>query len=76
MNDFEMGRKHGLTEIVVIGPDGRMNAEAGEYEGMSVAEAQRAVVAGAARAGPPGERGELHPLGALLATAPASGSSR
>jgi valyl-tRNA synthetase len=44
-NDFEMGRKHGLTEIVVIGPDGRMNAEAGEYEGMSGAEAQRAVVA-------------------------------
>jgi valyl-tRNA synthetase len=44
-NDFEMGRKHGLTEIVVIGPDGRMNSEAGEYEGMSGAEAQRAVVA-------------------------------
>jgi valyl-tRNA synthetase len=45
MNDFEMGRKHGLTEISVIGPDGRMNAEAGEYEGKTVAEAQRAVVA-------------------------------
>jgi valyl-tRNA synthetase len=45
MNDFEMGRKHGLTEIGVIGPDGRMNAEAGEYEGKTVAEAQRAVVA-------------------------------
>ncbi len=45
MNDFEMGRKHGLTEIGVIGPDGRMNAEAGEYEGMTVAEAQRAIVA-------------------------------
>ncbi len=45
MNDFEMGRKHGLTEIGVIGPDGRMNAEAGEYEGQTVAEAQRAVVA-------------------------------
>jgi valyl-tRNA synthetase len=43
--DFEMGRLHGLTEIVVIGPDGRMNAEAGEYEGMSVAEVQKAVVA-------------------------------
>jgi valyl-tRNA synthetase len=45
MNDFEMGRKHGLTEIGVIGPDGRMNAEAGEYEGKTVAEAQRAIVA-------------------------------
>jgi len=45
MNDFEMGRKHGLTEISVIGPDGRMNEEAGEFEGKTVAEAQRAVVA-------------------------------
>jgi valyl-tRNA synthetase len=45
MNDFEMGRKHGLTEIGVIGPDGRMNEEAGEYEGKTVAEAQRAIVA-------------------------------
>jgi valyl-tRNA synthetase len=45
MNDFEMGRKHGLTEIGVIGPDGRMNAEAGAYEGETVAEAQRAIVA-------------------------------
>ncbi len=44
-NDFEIGRAHGLPEITVIGEDGRMNAEAGEgYEGMSVAEAQDAVV--------------------------------
>jgi valyl-tRNA synthetase len=46
INDFEMGRKHNLTEIGVIGPDGLMNAEAGpEYEGKTVAEAQRAIVA-------------------------------
>jgi valyl-tRNA synthetase len=44
INDFEIGRRHGLEEITVIGPDGRMNEEAGaEFEGMSVAEAQRAV---------------------------------
>ncbi len=44
-NDFEIGRAHGLPEITVIGEDGRMNAEAGEaYEGMSVAEAQDAVL--------------------------------
>jgi valyl-tRNA synthetase len=42
--DFEMGRLHGLGEIVVIGPDGRMSSEAGDYEGKPVAEAQRAVV--------------------------------
>jgi valyl-tRNA synthetase len=45
-NDFEIGRKHGLEEIVVIGPDGRLTEEAGErFAGMSAAEAQAAVVA-------------------------------
>jgi valyl-tRNA synthetase len=45
-NDFEIGRVHGLEEIVAIGPDGRLTAEAGErFAGMSVAEAQEAVVA-------------------------------
>jgi valyl-tRNA synthetase len=43
-NDFEIGRRHNLEEIVVIGPDGRLNAEAGEFEGMTAAEAQNAVV--------------------------------
>ena len=44
-NDFEIGRRHGLEEIGVIGPDGRMSAEAGEFAGLSAAEAQAAVVA-------------------------------
>jgi valyl-tRNA synthetase len=45
-NDFEIGRKHGLEEIVVIGPDGRLTAEAGEkFVGMTAVEAQEAVVA-------------------------------
>jgi len=43
-NDFEIGRKHGLEELVVIGPDGRLTEEAGEFAGMSAAEAQTAVV--------------------------------
>ncbi len=43
-NDFEIGRKHGLAEIGVIGPDGRMTDEAGEFAGMTAAEAQKAVV--------------------------------
>jgi valyl-tRNA synthetase len=44
-NDFEIGRKHGLEEIVAIGPDGRLTEEAGErFAGMTVAEAQEAVV--------------------------------
>lgn len=45
-NDFEIGRRHGLEEISVIGEDGRMTAAAGEpFEGMAVDDAQRAVVA-------------------------------
>ncbi|HEX4669995.1 MAG TPA: valine--tRNA ligase [Solirubrobacterales bacterium] len=44
-NDFEIGRKHGLEEIVVIGPDGRLTEAVGDFAGMSAAEAQKAVVA-------------------------------
>ncbi len=43
-NDFEIGRKHHLEEIGVIGPDGRMNEEAGEFAGLGAADAQEAVV--------------------------------
>ncbi len=50
-NDFEIGRRHGLEEIVVIGPDGRINEEGGRFEGMAAAEAQRAVVASLREAG-------------------------
>jgi valyl-tRNA synthetase len=45
VNDFEIGRKHGLEELSVIGEDGRMNAEAGEYAGLPIAEAQEKIVA-------------------------------
>jgi valyl-tRNA synthetase len=43
--DFEIGRAHGLRELVVIGLDGRMNAEAGELEGLTQAEAGERVLA-------------------------------
>ena len=43
-NDFEIGRKHKLEEIGVIGSDGRMTEEAGGFAGMTAAEAQGAVV--------------------------------
>ncbi|MGD9736858.1 MAG: valine--tRNA ligase [Solirubrobacterales bacterium] len=45
VNDFEIGRRHGLEEITVIGEDGRMSEAAGEYAGLSVKEAQEAIVA-------------------------------
>jgi valyl-tRNA synthetase len=44
-NDFEIGRKHGLEELTVIGEDGRMTPEAGRFAGMTALEAREAVVA-------------------------------
>jgi valyl-tRNA synthetase len=45
-NDFEIGQRHGLEVISVIGEDGRMTAAAGErFAGMPVEEARAAVVA-------------------------------
>ena len=43
-NDFEIGRRHDLPVLSVIGEDGRMNAEAGRFAGLTVAEAQAAVL--------------------------------
>ena len=43
--DFEIGRDHGLPELTVIGLDGRMNAEAGEFAGLTQEEADERVVA-------------------------------
>jgi valyl-tRNA synthetase len=45
-NDFEIGRKHDLGEISVVGEDGRISDEAPErFRGMTVEEARTAVVA-------------------------------
>ncbi len=44
-NDFEIGQRHGLDTVSVIGEDGRMTAEAGEFAGMTALEAREAVVA-------------------------------
>ncbi|NLB96216.1 MAG: valine--tRNA ligase [Armatimonadetes bacterium] len=33
-NDFEIGLRHRLPQVVVIGPDGAMTEEAGHYQGM------------------------------------------
>jgi valyl-tRNA synthetase len=43
--DFEIGRAHGLPELSVIGPDGRMNDEAGELAGLSQKEAEERILA-------------------------------
>ena len=43
-NDFEIGRRHGLDEVTVIGEDGSMTEAAGRFAGMTVDEARHAVV--------------------------------
>jgi valyl-tRNA synthetase len=46
-NDFEIGRRHGLAQISVIGEDGRITDEAPErFRGLTVEQAREAVVAG------------------------------
>src|SRR3954453_9720531 len=45
-NDFDIGRRHALDEISVIGEDGRMTPEAGrDFAGFTVQEAREKVVA-------------------------------
>ena len=77
-NDFEIGRRHGLEEISVIGEDGPMTEAAGaDYAGLTVEEARDRVVAaldaqGAHRADASRYTHEVP----VSATARASGSSR
>jgi valyl-tRNA synthetase len=42
--DFAIGRDHGLPEPSVIGPDGRMNAHAGELDGLTQEEASQRIL--------------------------------
>jgi valyl-tRNA synthetase len=42
--DYEIGRDHGLPELTVIGPDGRMNDEAGELAGLTQEEAEERIL--------------------------------
>lgn len=43
-NDFEIAQRTGLPTLTIMNVDGTMNAETGEFEGMSMAEARKAVV--------------------------------
>jgi valyl-tRNA synthetase len=42
--DYAIGRDHGLPELTVIGPDARMNEQAGELSGLSQEEANERVI--------------------------------
>jgi valyl-tRNA synthetase len=43
-NDFETGKRHNLEMRQVIGFDGKMNHHAGEFEGLYVKQARKAIV--------------------------------
>ena len=45
VNDFEMGQRHHLPEIVVIDKDGKMNENAGIYEGLDRYECREKLIA-------------------------------
>jgi len=42
--DFDIGRTHGLSELTVIGLDGNMSEDAGDFAGLSQADANRQIV--------------------------------
>src|SRR3989337_3438031 len=45
VNDFEVGNRHKLERIVVIGPDGKMTKDAGKFAGMDRYKCRKALVA-------------------------------
>ncbi len=44
-NDFEVGQRHNLEQILVMNGDGSINAAGGKYEGMDRYECRKAIVA-------------------------------
>ncbi|HLV21870.1 MAG TPA: valine--tRNA ligase [Polyangiaceae bacterium] len=50
-NDFATGKRHGLQEINILNLDGTLNQQAGQFAGLRVAEARRAVKQALAEAG-------------------------
>ena len=49
--DFEIGQRHDLPSVTVIGPDGCMTAEAGHYQGQDRMQAREGIVAQLEREG-------------------------
>ena len=50
-DDFALGLEHGLPQVVVIGSQGEMNENAGEYAGLDRYEARKRIVADLTRLG-------------------------
>ena len=66
-NDFEIGRRHGLEQVIVIGEDGRTTDAAPErFRGLTTAEAAEAVTRDSRTGAHRADRG-IHPHGPVLA---------
>ena len=50
-NDYEVGLRQNLPMLNILNPDGTLNAEAGPYEGLSIAKARKQVVSDLESAG-------------------------
>ena len=68
--DFEIGRDHGLETLTVIGPDARMNEQAGDLAGKTQQEANEAVLAWLKEHGRLEQRGALPARGRHLRALP------
>ena len=65
LNDFELGLRHNLPQVTVIGFDAKMTAEAGKYAGLDRYEARKKVLEDLAAEGLlAGEEVHHHALGA------------
>ena len=42
--DFEIGKKHGLKSILVVGTNGKLSAAAGQFSGQGIAEARENII--------------------------------
>ena len=61
-DDFEMGRRHNLAQINVMTEDGRMNENAGDYDGMDRFECRESAAGGPAREEAPRSDAAVHAL--------------
>ena len=55
-NDYEVGKRQNLPMINILNPDGTLNANAGPYQGLTIAKARERVVADLECARPVGTR--------------------
>ena len=55
-NDFDMGQRHGLEQILILDNDAKINENGGKYQGMDRYEARKAILA------------DLDAIGALVKT--------